>query len=93
MFGGGSLRRRGRQTNDLSAHAQTIRSQATLSTQSCNPCMPDNIYPKVFPFILHVYFLAYMPVGHGVLCLWRPEEGIGCPGTEVTDGCELPCRC
>jgi hypothetical protein len=24
-----------------------------------------------------------------VQCLWRPEEGIGSPGTVVTDGCEL----
>lgn len=24
-------------------------------------------------------------------CLWRPEEGTGCPEAGVTDGCELPC--
>lgn len=24
-------------------------------------------------------------------CPWRPEEGVGFPGTEVTDSCELPC--
>lgn len=23
-------------------------------------------------------------------CLWRPQEGVGSPGTEGTDGCELP---
>ena len=26
-------------------------------------------------------------------CLWWPEEGIGSPGTGVTDSCELPCGC
>lgn len=26
-------------------------------------------------------------------CLWRLEKGVGAPGTEVTDGCKLPCRC
>ena len=28
-----------------------------------------------------------------MLCPWRPEKGIRSPGTEVTGGCELPCRC
>ena len=25
--------------------------------------------------------------------MWRPQEGVRCPGTGVTDGCELPCGC
>lgn len=28
------------------------------------------------------------------MCAWCPlrlEEGVGCPGIEVTDGCETPC--
>jgi hypothetical protein len=25
--------------------------------------------------------------------LWKSEEGVGCTGTEVTGGCELPCGC
>nr|BAB25363.1 unnamed protein product [Mus musculus] len=26
-------------------------------------------------------------------CLWRPEKGIGCPGTGNADGCEAPYGC
>lgn len=26
-----------------------------------------------------------------VQCPWRPEKGIGFPGTGVLDGCEPPC--
>ena len=26
-------------------------------------------------------------------CPWRPEQGVGSPGTEVTNGCEPPCGC
>jgi hypothetical protein len=29
----------------------------------------------------------------GVQCSWKPEEGIGWPGTGVTDACALPCGC
>ena len=36
-------------------------------------------------------FPACMYVHHGCAwCLQRPEEGVRLPGTEVTDGCELP---
>jgi hypothetical protein len=35
----------------------------------------------------------YICVPHGFWCLWGPEEGIGSPGTGVTDGCELLCGC
>lgn len=26
-------------------------------------------------------------------CPWKAEEGVGFPGTGVTDGCELPSEC
>ena len=26
-------------------------------------------------------------------CPWKPEKGIGFPGTEVTDDCDPPCGC
>ena len=28
-----------------------------------------------------------------IYCPWRPKEGTACPGTEVEDGCGLPCEC
>jgi hypothetical protein len=53
--GGGSLTRRGRWTRYLLAHAQTLRSQATLSTWSCNTCMPSDVYLKDLPFVVCVW--------------------------------------
>ena len=40
---------------------------------------------------LCVWALPHMFVG--TRCLWRWEEGIVSPRTNVTDGCELPCGC
>jgi hypothetical protein len=46
----------------------------------------------LFYFMCVSILLACMYMYH--MFAWypcRPEEGVGCPGTEVTDGCELPC--
>ena len=43
---------------------------------------------NVCMFHLHVYVRAPHP-----LVPEEPEEGIGSPGTGVTDGCEPPCGC
>ena len=37
--------------------------------------------------------LAYMSMYHMHAWCQRSEEGVGSPGTWVTDGCEPPCRC
>lgn len=39
------------------------------------------IYVYGLPTCMFVYYVAW--------CLKRTEEGIGYPGTEVTEGCEL----
>jgi hypothetical protein len=45
-------------------------------------------------FLLYVYGLHVMSVYHMCgQCLWRPEEGIGSPGTRVTDSCRTSCGC
>lgn len=39
------------------------------------------------------FFSARMSVHLCAWCLRRPEEGIGFPGTGVTNGCKLLCGC
>lgn len=53
--------------------------------------------PLTQNFLNYFCFLCVMGIlsagfsVHGVhaLCLWKPEESIGCSGTGVTGGCEL----
>lgn len=50
--------------------------------------------PKIAFLKIRLSFLnmgvlpMYMAVPMCAWCLWRPEEGIKSPGTELTDGCE-----
>jgi hypothetical protein len=41
---------------------------------------------SLFPACISVYHLC-------ASCLWRSEEGIRFPESEVADSCEPPCRC
>lgn len=46
-------------------------------------------------FFMYVYALPVCVYGH-YICVWslqRSQEGIGGPGTRVTNGCEIPCGC
>lgn len=56
--------------------------------------------PQLLFFLRYIYFtltcisvlLACMSVHHiHAWCLLRSKEGIGSPGSEITDGCELLC--
>lgn len=56
--------------------------------------VPWFLFLYLFIFIFYGYI--YMPKGASVHCVqdpWRWEEGIGFPGTGVTDGSEPPCVC
>lgn len=46
-------------------------------------------------FFMCMYALSVCVYGY-YICVWslqRSEEGIGAPGTGVTNDCELPCEC
>lgn len=45
------------------------------------------MYMDVLPVCTCLY-LTFVP---GAWFPQRPEEGVGSPGTGVTDGCQLPC--
>lgn len=64
------------------------------------------ISPFPFPFLSFLFLKIFFNCMHlsvlleyinmHCICFWFPwrwEEGIGTPGTLVTDGCELPFRC
>lgn len=47
---------------------------------------------------LKTFLFICMPVSPACISVynvhvWKPGEDTGSPGTEVTSGCELPCRC
>lgn len=56
--------------------------------------------PRLLTSILRFIFMLHVWVFCLGVCLHttcapgqrRPAEGVGCPGTGVTDSCELPCR-
>ena len=41
---------------------------------------------NVLPACMSVYYVH-------ACCLWASEEDVRAPGTGVTGGCNLPCRC
>jgi hypothetical protein len=46
------------------------------------------MYTSALPECIHVFISCVC-----VWYLWRSEESIGPPGTDVKDGCELSCEC
>jgi hypothetical protein len=54
-----------------------------------------NFYLKIlwFHYGCGCFTCMYAFVPHAYLVPQRGRKGIGTPGTDVTDGCELPCGC
>jgi hypothetical protein len=54
----------------------------------------DSLLPP--PHFYCIYMDIYIFINVSPVCAWcpeMPEEGFGCPGTGITDGCELSCGC
>lgn len=53
------------------------------------------LFSVFFYYFMNMVFFVYMNVCalHVSCCMLKPENSIRSAGTEVTDGCEWPCRC
>ena len=84
--------RKGKETNiavDL-RKCLFVMGKDTISAsgpKACCSCERGILFLCVRVFCLCVYLCTI-----NAWCLRRPEEGIGSPGTRVTDVFELPCR-
>jgi hypothetical protein len=44
-------------------------------------------------FVLCVWVFCLHPMSVPYICLWRPEDSVGCPRSGVIESCERPCGC
>lgn len=80
----------------LPTHAFPLSSTLYLPLCCEELCLPSDQL-ELFVLLIYLHFsFMHMSVllarlcTH-VQCLWRPEVGVGSPGTGITDSCELSC--